>query len=333
MKTYKEYNNTIFTFFKLSFLGKIKILLRVIGLKKIINFILYPLLSFFFRSKIFFIREIVFNALENFNEKIYFTNKYNEKFLLFTKDKVISKETFVTGEFDLIKLKRTLDFLNKKKNIINLYDIGANIGTICIPAVKRNYIKNAFAVEPEIKNFEMLKFNIILNNLEDKIKTFNYALSSTDQQNLKMEISNDNFGDHRIRLQEISDNLYGEKDRELLEVKSTTFDKLFKNIDRDKDLVWIDTQGFEPLILEGALNLINSKAPLVIEFWPYALKRNNLWNSMEKIIKKYDYFIDLSNEQMIPEDLKVNLNKLFTSWDEEKPNKPALFTDLLLLKS
>ena len=34
MKTYKEDNNTIFAFFKLSTLGKIKILLRVIGLKK-----------------------------------------------------------------------------------------------------------------------------------------------------------------------------------------------------------------------------------------------------------------------------------------------------------
>ena len=214
-----------------------------------------------------------------------------------------------------------------------MYDIGANIGTICISAVKRNYIKNAFAVEPEIKNFEMLKFNIILNNLEDKIKTFNYALSSTDQQNLKMEISNDNFGDHRIRLQEVSDNLYGEKNRDILDVKSTTFDKLFKNIDGDKDLVWIDTQGFEPLILQGALNLINSKAPLVIEFWPYALKRNNLWDLMKKIMIKYDYFIDLSNERMSAEDLKVNLNKLFTGWDEEKPNKPALFKDLLLLKS
>ena len=64
---------------------------------------------------------------------------------------------FVKEEFDLNKFEKALDFLNKKKKIENLYDIGANLGIICIPAVKRGLVKKAFAVEPEPKNFQLLK--------------------------------------------------------------------------------------------------------------------------------------------------------------------------------
>ena len=41
-----------------------------------------------------------------------------------------------------------------------IYDIGANIGVTCIPAVNRGLVKNAFAVEPETSNFELLKLNV-----------------------------------------------------------------------------------------------------------------------------------------------------------------------------
>ena len=83
--------------------------------------------------------------------------------------------------------------------ITKLYDIGANIGVTCIPAVNRGLVKRAIAVEPEPENFKLLKLNIILNNLEDKIETLNYALSSESDKFLNLEISNDNSGDHRIR--------------------------------------------------------------------------------------------------------------------------------------
>ena len=61
-------------------------------------------------------------------QKYFFTNKYGEKFGLFANDNIISKELFVSEEFDLKKLIKTLNFLNKKGKIKNLYDIGANIG-------------------------------------------------------------------------------------------------------------------------------------------------------------------------------------------------------------
>ena len=180
----------------------------------------------------------------------------------------------------------------------------------------------------------MLKLNVSLNNLEDKIKIFNYALSSENDKTLNLEISKDNSGDHRIRLPGKEEGLHGEEKRKVKSVVGKTFDSLFPNVNPKEDLIWIDTQGFEPNILEGANKLIISGAPIVIEFWPYALKRNDLWNKMEEMIKKFKFYCDISQDPFqIVEINEQNIKKLFSGWDQEKPNKHALFTDLLLLSN
>jgi hypothetical protein len=96
----------------------------------------------------------------------------------------------------------------------------------------------------------------------------------------------------------------------------------------------MDTQGFEPTIIEGGKNLLMSKAPIVIEFWPYGLIRNNLWRKMRDIIEKFDLFCDLTEDVIIKKNInKENLDELFTGWDQEKKNEYSLFTDLLLIKN
>ena len=333
MKKYLSQSNLIY-FLKLNIKNKLKFILILIGIKKIITKLIYYSLYFFLKTKIFFLRGIIFDFYKELSDVIIYSNKYGEKFALFSNDKVISKEIFVKEEFDLKKIKKTLNYLNNKSKIKNLYDIGANIGSICIPAVKRNLVDTAFAVEPVKKNFQLLKVNIILNNLEDKIKTFNYALNSNDDQSLDMELSNDNSGDHRVRLQTLESNLYEEKNRKVEKVESKKFDTLFQNLNSQEDLVWIDTQGFEPIILSGAQNLIISKTPIVVEFWPYGLKRNNLWEQMRIMLEKFDYFSDLSETEInLKTTSKKNLDNLFFGWETEKKNKHALFTDLLLIKN
>ena len=99
-----------------------------------------------------------------------------------------------------------------------------------------------------------------------------------------------------------------------------------------EDLIWIDTQGFEANILVGANKLITSGAPIVIEFWPHALKQNNEWNKIKDIIKEFRFYSDLSKEKIQLEEVnQKNIDDLFSGWDEEQKNKPSLFTDLLLI--
>tara|TARA_Y100000031_G_scaffold142277_1_gene171651 strand:- start:1 stop:1005 length:1005 start_codon:yes stop_codon:yes gene_type:complete len=333
MKKYKnDIKNISISFLNLNLFGKFKVILKILGIRKFIYNTLYFFLTGITKSKNYFLKGIFFDTQKYRSEYIITKNKFNEKFILFTNDNIISKEIYVNEEFDLKKLKKTLKFLNKKKKIENLYDIGANLGVICIPAVKRGLVKKAFAVEAELHNFELLKTNVVLNNLENKISIYNYALSNQDDQEIEMELADDNSGDHRIKNQ-VKFNIHGEENRKIVKVKTKKFDTLFNKTKQDNDLIWIDTQGYEPVILQGAKKLIESKAPVVIEFWPYALKRANLWEKMFEVLKHFNFYVDLSNQELYLNKINEDsLKKLSEGWEEEKKGMYSLYTDILLLR-
>ena len=333
MKTYDKNIKLKFkTFLQMSLKEKINLILVFLGIKLLIYKTLHLFLSFFLKNRMSFLRRIIFDISKEKSKYIFFENK--EKFLLFTHDHVIPKECYTNDNFGYEKFQKVINFLKKDYRITKLYDIGANIGVTCIPAVNRGLVKQAIAVEPESENFKLLKLNINLNNLEDKIETFNYALSSENNKLLNLEVSNATSGGHRIRLPDRKKGIHGEEKKEVKSVMSKTFDSLFPNINSKEDLIWIDVQGFEPNILSGANKLIISGAPIVIEFWPYGLKRNDLWKKMQEIIKKFKFFSDISEDAFrIKEINQENIKKLFSGWDEEEPSKHALFTDLLLLSN
>jgi len=333
MKKYKnDTKNILISFLNLKLFGKFKSVLKILGIRRLIYNILYFFITSITKRKNSFLKGIFFDAQKYCGEYIVIKNKFDEKFILFTDDDVISKEMYLKEEFDLNKLIRTLKFLNKKKKIENLYDIGANLGVICIPAVKRGLVKKAFAVEPELRNFELLKTNVALNNLENKISIYNYALSDQDDQEIEMELAKDNSGDHRIKNQ-IKFNIHNEENRKIVKVKTKKFDTLFNETKQNNDLIWIDTQGYEPIILQGAKKLIESKTSIVIEFWPYALKRANLWEKMFEVLKHFNFYVDLSNQELHLEKINEDsLKKLSEGWEQEKKGMYSLYTDILLLR-
>ena len=312
----------------------LKMILKILGVKYLIYKLLFFILRYINGIKSYFIRGLIFDIQKSRNKLLIANNDFNEKFVIFSHDDVISKELYINGEFYLKKLKKTIEyFYNKGNPIENLFDIGANIGVISIPAVKRGLIKKAFAVEPEPQNYNLLKTNIILNNLEDKVIPYNYALSDADDKTISMELSPDNSGDHRIK-EIVNFNIHDEEKRQVINVKTKKFDTLFQEINQKNNLVWIDTQGFEPKVLSGAENLINNKVPIVIEFWPYALKRAGLWKLMIEFLYRFDFLIDLSKEEISPCEInKTSVDKLIYDWQDEKKGSPSLFTDLILLKT
>jgi FkbM family methyltransferase len=333
MKKYNKHHS--------NFLYIFRNLIKHVLVKHVLEKIISRVFAFLAFSKIRFIRRVVFETSKNFSNYIYLETEC-ENFFIFTKDNAISKHYYIeniqtrSNNLELLKFKKTIKFLNNnfdgKYNIDTLFDVGANIGIICIPALINNIVKKAYAIEPDKNNFRLLSINKLLNELDDNLQLYNYALSSKDNEILNFELSDDNYGDHRVSVEKPQYNLHNEGNRIVSKVESKTFDTLFPNINSKKDLVWIDTQGFEPIIIEGAKNLLISKAPIVIEFWPYGLKRNNLWTKMRELIEKFDHFCDLSEDIIVKKKInKENLEKLFTGWDQEKVNQHALYTDLLLI--
>jgi len=115
----------------------------------------------------------VFNSSNNYLIK----NNKNENLIVYTNE-TISKEIFIKGDFEFDKFIKTINILGSKHKKITLLDVGANIGSISIPALTRKYFLNAILFEPEIRNYRILKANIYLNKLENKTRTINIALSN-----------------------------------------------------------------------------------------------------------------------------------------------------------
>ena len=127
MKKYSEtLQNKCKNFLKLDTTSKLKKVLKFLGFKYIIYNFIYFFLSKIIKSKNYFLKGVLFDTLKHTNDLTIVKGKFNEKFILFTNDNVISKEMFVNGKFDLLKLERTLEFLNKKKKL-KLYMISVLI--------------------------------------------------------------------------------------------------------------------------------------------------------------------------------------------------------------
>lgn len=192
----------------------------------------------------------------------------HEVFVVSTSDKAIGLSVYANQRpYDFEKFEQAFRLLDKNRKNRQLIEVGANIGTICIPAIRRGFFETAIVFEPEPLNFSLLNGNIHLNRLSSRITPHQLALGSVANQKLSFELSADNSGDHRVHFKS-EQGAFNEEKRKIIEVVSTRFDSIFDNIIADETLVWIDTQGFEGHVLDGARNAIKTRVPLCLEFGP-----------------------------------------------------------------
>ena len=292
--------------------------------------ILFPLFKSIYKSKIVNNKFVSASIFDIAKPNTYLCcNGLYETFLVASGDKGIAKRVFIDKEpFDYEKVTKVIALLGPTHTKSLLIDVGANIGTICIPAVNRNIFQQAIAIEPEPKNYSLLLANIAINNLTNKIKSLNIALGESDNQELSFELSNSNYGDHRIR-KSIENGFFDEMNREVIKIRSDTLDKILLNqkpLNPNDVLIWIDTQGYEGYVLSGGQNVLNLHPPICLEFWPYGLKRSGCFqNLIDALIKNgYSFFIDLEVSDE-PISLSVeSLNNLYNKYGEE-----GNYTDIL----
>lgn len=211
-----------------------------------------------------------------------------ERFLVSVDDRAIGREAYVRGGFDFAKFEQALSLLPGGFERDLLVDVGANIGTICIPAVKRRLFARAVAIEPEPFNFSLLTCNLHVNGVAQRIATHHVALGAQAGAELAFELSTDNFGDHRIRVADGDGRLH-EAGRQVIRVKCERFDDIVGEIDPNATLVWMDTQGFEGFVLQGAPQALRRRPPLVIEFWPYGMQRTGCYDALKQALLDAGY--------------------------------------------
>ena len=251
----------------------------------------------------YFHRRLFWEVLHSLPERDVSAKTKHGKLLFSSKDLHMGRALYCAKECDYSDIEAAARLLKKTGRIGTsggkiVLDVGANIGTVCIPFVKNGHFQSAIGFEPGPKNYEYLGKNIRANGLEGKIKAHSMALSSVNGTK-PLLICAENFGDHRIAIESEEKTLFSfEPKREQVSVSVKTLDQFLldeKIPHQSIDLLWMDTQGHEPEVLKGALGLLKSGVSLVTEIWPYSLKRSEpvLKEFFDTLKSNYKYFYDL----------------------------------------
>lgn len=199
-------------------------------------------------------------------------------------DDPIGRSLYSRGEYELGYIEqvfRELGALGVLRSEDTILDVGANIGVISIGVLNRGLAARSIAIEPEPRNHDLLRRNASQNGLADRILCLQRAVSDS-ASNVEFELSDSNFGDHRVRrgasapVDDAGDR-YGEPARAVIRVEADRIDTLLAAAPTEFTdriaLMWIDVQGFEGYAFEGASRLLENGLPTMAEIWPYGLRR------------------------------------------------------------
>jgi FkbM family methyltransferase len=252
-------------------------------------------------------------------------------YLFSTRDREIGWSTYRNDGFDEHKSEWVVNRLSGRQKGRTVLDVGANIGTVAIPMVTRYGAARAVALEPEPLNFRLLRCNVLLNGLEDRILCLPVAASDKEQL-VDFELSESNYGDHRVRVAGTSEaDHMSESQRSVISVNAMPLQRALEgaNVDRSEiALVWVDTQGYEGQVLAGAADLRDT--PFVVEYWPYGLRRcNGLDLFHEHVAKSFSRAIDITRSIEAGRDVSYSARDLARLCSSLVA--PRAHTDLLLL--
>lgn len=178
------------------------------------------------------------------------------RYVVSTRDSAgASFATFVSGPFEEDTLVDVLEHLGwSSLEGRTVLEVGANIGTETVSMVMRHHARAVLAFEPDRDNARLLRANLALNGIDDRVRVHDMALSDVDAS-LTMELSADNWGDHRVRPASEPGDRQLEPGRATTQVPARTLDSLSASGEVDVsaiDLVWMDAQGHEAHVLAGA---------------------------------------------------------------------------------
>jgi FkbM family methyltransferase len=235
-------------------------------------------------------------------------------------------------------------------------DVGANIGTTTVAALLWHGFGSAVAFEPEAENYRLLRTNLAINGMEDDVLTHQVGVSNRTGQSLIVGYPG---GGSRawlaedlemVRKAERPKSATGEDEEQeddpkpqttnttTLEVDLVTLDGLVESGDIDKTrvgMVWIDAEGHEGHIFQGAAKLLEDGVPVVFEFNPVGLDERGDRSLINAVAQdSYTHFVDARRRDADRPRFELHPADQLDAYAEHawEAHGKGFFTDVLLLR-
>ena len=217
-----------------------------------------------------------------------FMFKIHKLILKLSKDvvkiKFNNKKMFIIKDYshDLIFRKKFLEqettklFLEISKNYDLFIDVGSCFGYYTLLSEAKNNI----AIEPDKRNFNILKKTIEKNKMNNTI-LFNYAIGNKNEKRTFYKTKLYSY--HSLRNEHLKREEIEITGKEIVETK--TLDTLLKPYLNQKILFKIDIEGLEAEAFEGMKNLLSTKnIDIIVEYNIFRYSQKD-FDIIHKIIK------------------------------------------------
>lgn len=210
--------------------------------------------------------------------KTQITSRHGQMILPYTQDH-IARELINRGEYEWYVIEILQQLLKGQSTGIFL-DIGTNLGTVTLPMSRDfpNMTIHSFEIQPFL--IDALKQNLELNQLTNVVIHEHGLGNKTDSITIRQpdytQAGNVGALSLNPKVRKHSDIAVGYGDE--ITVKVVPLDTI--EFDQTIQAVKLDVEGYEQLVIEGALETLkkNNYPPIVYELWGY-----NAWWNEERV--------------------------------------------------
>jgi len=174
------------------------------------------------------------------------------KMLLNLNDVGISRELYFTGVHEA---ESTAQYKKELRPGMTIFELGANIGYYALIGAKAiGDTGRIIAFEPSPINMETFRLNITLNDLNDRIETYQIGVGNTVES---MKFNVVNKGNMSSFYKRKDDGVVEQV--ETIDVEVTTLDAFIAAHPQKIDYIRMDVEGFEYEIFQGMQNFLKSE--------------------------------------------------------------------------
>lgn len=209
------------------------------------------------------LRKAAYRQLSGNDTLVY--RRFADHDLILDPGDLVGKTVLETGDFERARTDMICQRAAGLSDGCTVLEIGANIGTQTLYFIRSGLFDSVISLEPDPRNLELLRLNIQINGLGDKVSVVPAAAGAAAGQ-LTLRRDTGNSGGATLRTGRLPHAVESE-----IIVPVVTIDTLVDRGEIDPEtigLIWMDAEGFEDEILSSCTRLLSSGTPMAFEFTP-----------------------------------------------------------------